>query len=1643
MPFLRKITGGGGHSRSNSNNSIKSAHSPGTGSLKNNSTSHSKVPSIRHSAEHHRPFSYYSHQFHSSGSDYTLVSGKSSPTSVTRSPISERNILSSSPSNNSASLLLDRDPSQHTHSKKLSHSRHSSSSSLNQNVSKVSKLIVSWDTADPDQWTLNRVLLWLKFHEFPECWINFIRKRSIQKQTFISLLAYENFLVYEKYLPQSKSASYDKFQNLLKLTMAQNVTNNHHIRQKSADIKLNNFRSISDSTKGKPDQPPSISDLAAIRSVSESALPINHNQEFEHEERPVIRAHHKAKSTDALYRRSFISLKTTSPSTKSHSRTFSGMKLNIPLNLSNETSNNSSKSASPPLSPSHGVLSRKQHKSTSSESSLLNVLLGSNGPNGSNTTNTSSTTLPTDEEIQKYYNRLEASSNKNPPSLNQDSKSLKSQYLRQSPVIQEERSSLWEKFKRRSQIGTSYTYPARPNTTGSLQSLVTNSKENLTTTASNSHHNTDMSADSDREIIDDRILQTPGPVDHEKNKGHQNDIAKTPLEKISDYKGSNSLFTPNIPELPYISQAVENLNSTEPSSNLLTETALGIHNETKIYQNITSNISESSLPPPAIAPNLRENLHVLDSIYLPQYIEKKSVFILITSDNKCFQPFDVSTVSSIEDLLLDAEKFLGLENYKTEVYLTDFNCKLGKPLSPELLKTCTNNLFINTTGKLYFHVLDGPIETDKGNSVSSKLLPDASSRLSVTRNESIGSNNNSLTNSNDQASITTSSSDIYSFDDRGSENGRRYPRTPSHYYDIPSTTSTGEEVNYWNAKEVAIKNNFANSDSNIKSVAQRVAELQKDDKPNEIEPKIKNFNKRRDSPFLEDNLAPKREAPKPPIDVSPSRALSTKKHVSVLHRGRSKLTRKKEIESLRLKGLSPVSMTNKSTTPETVISSYIPGSTNILVPQPYKGADVNTNKTRDEGPSVLTNSIYLKNKPRRSSSTLASVMSNSKSRKHINDEFSQAVSRSSTFKQKISRSSSIKSSSSSLYHGTPPLLKRGSTRRIISLSSAADVFDENNITFADAPELTDSDGSDDIIWNKADTTDSKKIDASDSSDDIIWTTPKGKEHSKVETKNNNEDLDSSSSDDIIWLSKSGTNTPVGKQNNIEMSNYKSNYNTMKDQDEEEDGDDEDDIILGQPNINDEDHILGRPDEDDSRKLLRRMTLRPSPEMVYQNLEKFFPQANLDEPVLEGHTPPASPRSTRSLDASKVSSPLKENISCISHTMITSPKPESVQNKSKLDTPPNKPLNRRLKRTKTIRTIAHEANEKRRKSVKLKRQNTKMWGTKVVEITKKTNVSINKSKNDRGEYKEFAWVKGELIGKGSFGSVYLSLNVTTGEMMAVKQVEVPEFGSQNEAIVSTVEALRSEVTLLKDLDHINIVQYLGFEKKNNIYSLFLEYVAGGSIGSLIRMYGRFDESLIRHSTTQILAGLSYLHSKGILHRDMKADNILLDGEGICKISDFGISRKSKDIYSNSEMTMRGTVFWMAPEMVDTKQGYSAKVDIWSLGCIILEMFAGKRPWSNLEVVAAMFKIGQSKSAPPIPEDTLPLISQDGRDFLDDCFKIDPEKRPTAEQMLDHLFSQVDPNFDFSSTDLVKYIRCNDKMNSTKLRVHSGDYTNVNH
>jgi len=263
---------------------------------------------------------------------------------------------------------------------------------------------------------------------------------------------------------------------------------------------------------------------------------------------------------------------------------------------------------------------------------------------------------------------------------------------------------------------------------------------------------------------------------------------------------------------------------------------------------------------------------------------------------------------------------------------------------------------------------------------------------------------------------------------------------------------------------------------------------------------------------------------------------------------------------------------------------------------------------------------------------------------------------------------------------------------------------------------------------------------------------------------------------------------------------------------------------------------------------------------------------------------------------------------------------------------------------------------------------------------------------------------------------------------VKEVEITRtFGDRDDdQSKSKLDALNAEIETLKDLDHPHIVQYLGYERTDKTLSIFLEYVPGGSVGRCLKKHGRFEESVIRSLIRQTLEGLAYLHAQGRLHRDLKADNLLLDLDGVCKISDFGISKHAKDVYANDHYTLAGTIFWMAPEVIQSrKEGYSAKIDIWSLGCVVLEMFAGKRPWSDSEAIGAMFKLGNERKAPPIPDDTIEYMSTDAKDFLDKCFTIEAADRPTAATLLTHPFCACDSSFNFSESKLGKAVRFSHK------------------
>jgi len=261
-----------------------------------------------------------------------------------------------------------------------------------------------------------------------------------------------------------------------------------------------------------------------------------------------------------------------------------------------------------------------------------------------------------------------------------------------------------------------------------------------------------------------------------------------------------------------------------------------------------------------------------------------------------------------------------------------------------------------------------------------------------------------------------------------------------------------------------------------------------------------------------------------------------------------------------------------------------------------------------------------------------------------------------------------------------------------------------------------------------------------------------------------------------------------------------------------------------------------------------------------------------------------------------------------------------------------------------------------------------------------------------------WKRGNILGKGAFGNVYLGL-LKNGKFMAVKTME---FGDQISA--ETLAQTRSELDIMKGIFHKNIVRYLGseFDEQARVLNIFLEYMPQGSIASVAKKFNPLPKNTIRAYTKQILEGLSYLHLMGIVHRDIKGDNILMDNHGVAKLADLGCSKKLDELCTKTHgcNTMVGTPYWMAPEVISTQEGYGTAADIWSVGCTVVEMLTARPPWPEFHSMwAAIYHIANSDGQPDlVPKDLEP----DLQDFLDQCFQRNPSRRPTAAQLLGHQF-----------------------------------------
>ncbi|GAA6061750.1 hypothetical protein JCM10212_000730 [Sporobolomyces blumeae] len=287
-----------------------------------------------------------------------------------------------------------------------------------------------------------------------------------------------------------------------------------------------------------------------------------------------------------------------------------------------------------------------------------------------------------------------------------------------------------------------------------------------------------------------------------------------------------------------------------------------------------------------------------------------------------------------------------------------------------------------------------------------------------------------------------------------------------------------------------------------------------------------------------------------------------------------------------------------------------------------------------------------------------------------------------------------------------------------------------------------------------------------------------------------------------------------------------------------------------------------------------------------------------------------------------------------------------------------------------------------------------------------------------------WQQGKFIGGGTFGNVYLAVNLDSGEELAVKEIRFQDLQSAPHL----VKTIRDEMKVMEMLRHDNIVQYYGIEVHRDKVYIFEEYCPGGSLANLLE-HGRIeDEIIIQIYALQMLSGLIYLHSQNVVHRDIKPDNILLDSNGTIKYVDFGaakvLAKNQKTLASRSRIavpsqpkldeagqpgppdanSLTGTPMYLSPETVKgERRGKMGAMDVWAVGCVILECATGRRPWSNLDNEwAIMFHIGIAVQHPPLPESH--QLSELGIDFIRECLNIDPDKRPSAEELMLHPWIQ---------------------------------------
>ncbi|CAN6580060.1 hypothetical protein ACFX13_032207 [Malus domestica] len=259
--------------------------------------------------------------------------------------------------------------------------------------------------------------------------------------------------------------------------------------------------------------------------------------------------------------------------------------------------------------------------------------------------------------------------------------------------------------------------------------------------------------------------------------------------------------------------------------------------------------------------------------------------------------------------------------------------------------------------------------------------------------------------------------------------------------------------------------------------------------------------------------------------------------------------------------------------------------------------------------------------------------------------------------------------------------------------------------------------------------------------------------------------------------------------------------------------------------------------------------------------------------------------------------------------------------------------------------------------------------------------------------------GEAFAQGAFGKLYRG--TYNGEDVAIKLLERPENDPERAQVME--QQFQQEVKMLANLKHPNIVRFIGACRKPMVWCIVTEYAKGGSVRQFLakRQSRSVPLKLAVKQALDVARGFAYVHGLGLIHRDLKSDNLLISSDKSIKIADFGVARI--EVQTEGMTPETGTYRWMAPEMIQHRH-YTQKVDVYSFGIVLWELITGMLPFQNMTAVQAAFAVVNKSVRPNIPNDCLPVLCE----IMTRCWDANPDVRPSFTEvvrMLEHAETEI--------------------------------------